>query len=118
MAASGLGAVWLLWPLIWLGLSFPHLSQQEPDTAPLYAAAPRVYLTGTGVKVGGPAGAVQGRYLTRSQERLDEHLAAQAWRLADQTGAARFYRRPGHRLSATCRLYTRQLGVCNVSAPE
>ncbi|GAA5512993.1 hypothetical protein Dcar01_01717 [Deinococcus carri] len=118
VAVLGFLTVWALWPLIWLGLSFPRLSGQEPDTPALFAAAPRVFLTGAVVKVSGPAGAVPGRYLLRSQERLDDHLAAQGWTFTDQMGAGRFYQQPGHRLTATCRLYTRHFSVCQVSAPE
>ena len=101
-----------------LGLSFPHLSRQEEDTAALYAAVARVYFTGAVVRVSGPADTVQGRYLLRLQERSDERPAAQDWRFVDQAGDARFYEQPGHRLSATCRLFTRQFSVCEVSAPE
>lgn len=72
------------------------------------------------VKVSSPAGAVPGRYLPRSQARLDDHLAAQGWTFTDQLGAARLYVQLGHRLWAMCRLYTytRHFSVCQVSAPE
>lgn len=118
VAGLGLLTVWALWPLLWLGLSFPRLARQEPDTPVLFAAAPRVFLTGEVIKVSGPAQQVQGRYLLHSPEQLDDRLAARGWGFVDQMGAGRFYEQTGQRLTATCRLYTRHFNVCKVSPPE
>lgn len=117
-----LGAVLLallVWsgPLLWLALNFSSLSRQEPGAASLFAAAPRVHLTGRVVKVSGPPDVPWGRYLLRGDGPLHPVLARFGWVHTDQFGAAHVYTQGQRRLDANCRKFSRFFSVCVVAPP-
>ncbi|EYB66910.1 hypothetical protein DEIPH_ctg064orf0085 [Deinococcus phoenicis] len=115
VATLGFLTVWLLWPLLWVLLSFGTLHAQESDAAALLRAAPRAFLGGL-IRVSGPPHRLDGRYLMRSQDELDRRLREAGWTFDDQMGAARFYQHGGKKLSTTCRQFTRHFSVCEARA--
>lgn len=116
--ALAAGGVWALWPLLWLALNAGPLSRQEPGAASLFAAAPRVYFTGSEAKVGGPPDVPWGRYLLRRDEQLNTPLARFGWVHTDQFGAAHIYTQGEQRMEAVCRKFSRYFSVCVVAPPS
>lgn len=106
------------WPLLWLALNFSSLSAQESGAASLFAAAPRVHLTGQAVKVAGPPDVPWGRYLLREDRQLHDVVARFGWVHTDQFGAASLYVQGARRMEAVCRQFSRSFSVCVVAPPN
>ena len=110
-----LAALWALWPLLWLLISAPSLSRQEPHAAQLFAAAPKVYFTGQAAHFSTSGGGFGGHSLLRRQQDLQPLAAAQGWTFTYQMGAGFFFVREGRRAVATCEGFSRGFSACKVS---
>lgn len=88
VGSLALGAVILLWPLLWTGLNAGTLLRQEPDAAQLFRLTPKALLLGAAFT---PVAEPQSiRVLTRTKGRntFKEQLSRQGRRLRAREGSS------------------------------